>query len=208
MSDNKYIYESINNDDINKLPLKHYNGAIKIINNVEGVENMLEEIKEETIIGFDTETKPSFKKGVINMVSLLQLTTDNVTYLIRLNKTGLTDGLKKLLSNKFVLKVGVSVKDDMRGLKKLSDFKPGGFVEIQQMAQETGLKVISLKKLAALLLGFRVSKRQRLSNWEAENLSEGQQLYAATDSWVSLELFKKLAVINEGNIIKENIVLD
>ncbi|TLX75375.1 3'-5' exonuclease domain-containing protein 2 [Labilibacter sediminis] len=191
----------ISNEVLNELPLQHYNGEIVVVDDAKGVLKVIQEIDGAKVLGFDTETRPSFKKGKTNQISLIQLTTEESTYLIRLNKTGLTEELKDLLSSESVLKVGVGIRDDIKGLKKLGEFIPEGFVELQTMATDKGLKDFSLKKLAGILLEFRVSKRQRLSNWEAEELSQGQLVYAATDSWVALEIFKKLSDLDPDKII-------
>jgi ribonuclease D len=125
-------------------------------------------------------------------VALLQLATTDKAYLIRLNKTGLSGKLLNLLTDPDIIKAGVGIRDDIRALKRLHEFEPAGFIEVQDLAQEAGLENISLKKLAALVLNVRVSKRQRLSNWEADNLTESQMFYAATDAWAALLIYKGL----------------
>jgi len=203
------IKNTISNEALNELPLQHYNGEIVVVEDEDGILQVIKDVNGNKVIGFDTETKPSFKKGKINQISLIQLTTEKATYLIRLNKTGLLPELKSLLSNDDVLKVGVGIRDDIRGLQRLTEFEPGGFVELQSMATDKGLKDFSLKKLAGILLEFRVSKRQRLSNWEADILSQGQLIYAATDSWVALEIYKKLSNLDPSKIMDvESINLD
>ena len=195
------IKNTISNEVLNELPLQYFDGEIVLIEDEVGIVKMMEEINGESIVGFDTETRPSFKKGVTNSIALFQLTTHKATYLIRLNKTGVTSELKLLLENESVLKVGVGIRDDLRGLQKLTSLKPKGFVELQTMATEKGLKDFSLKKLAGILLKFRVSKRQRLSNWEAPTLTNAQMIYAATDSWVALEIYKKLVTLDSSRVV-------
>ncbi len=195
------IKNKITNDALNDLPLHHYMGKIVVVEDEDGILKVIEDINGEKVLGFDTETRPSFKKGKMNLISLVQLTTERSTFLIRTNKTGMPNELLNLLSNEEVKKVGVGIRDDIRGLQKIKDFSPGGFVELQTMAVDKGLKDFSLKKLAGILLDFRVSKRQRLSNWEADELSQGQLIYAATDSWVALEIFKKLIDLDSSRII-------
>jgi len=195
------VKNTISNELLNDLPLQSYEGEIVVVEEEDGISQVIKEINGENVLGFDTETRPSFKKGVTNQISLLQLTTTNSTYLIRVNKTGVPENLQQLLSNRNVLKVGVGIRDDIRGLQRLADFDPDGFVELQTMATDKGLKDFSLKKLAGILLGFRVSKRQRLSNWEADSLSPAQLVYAATDSWVALEIYKKLQVLDSSKVI-------
>ncbi len=189
------MQNTISKDAINELPLKQFEGKVIVIEDPVRVPEIVEKLQKEKAIGFDTETKPSFKKGVSHEISLLQLSTQEEAYLFRLNTTGLNGALTKLLTNPKVVKAGVGIRDDLRGLKQLNNFVPKGFVELQEMAPKYGIDVLSLKNLAGLLLGIRVSKRQRLSNWEAQELSEGQILYAATDAWVSLEIYNKMKML-------------
>jgi hypothetical protein len=150
------------------------------------------EIKEHEVVGFDTETRPSFVRGQIHIVSLLQLAIPHKVFLIRLNHTGLAGEIMRFFENDAVIKAGVGIRDDIKILNKLGKFEPAGFTELSTMAREAGLEVESVKKLAALLLGFRISKGAQTSNWEAETLSEKQLMYAATDAWVCLEIYRKL----------------
>lgn len=183
---------SIQKEEIEELPLGKFTGEIAVIENPEDLFTVAEELQRESVIGFDTETKPAFKKGERNEVALLQLSTNNKAYLIRLNKTGLTTEMLNVLTNPNVKKVGVAIRDDIKALQRLSNFKPAGFIEIQDLAKDAGLESFSLKKLAALVMKIRVSKRQRLSNWEAESYTLGQQDYAATDAWAGLLIYTGL----------------
>jgi ribonuclease D len=145
------------------------------------------------MIGFDTETKPSFKRGQVNSVALLQLSTGKKAFLFRINKIGLPDALKKILSDPEVMKVGVAIHDDIKGLQRISPFKPAGFIELQHEVKDYGISDFSLKKIAGIVLGIRISKSQRLSNWEADELTEAQQCYAATDAWISFQILHSLS---------------
>ncbi|MBR8536287.1 3'-5' exonuclease domain-containing protein 2 [Carboxylicivirga sediminis] len=184
--------KTITKEELNQLPLKHFEGRVDVIEDINIIEELVKELEKHDTIGFDTETKPSFQKGKVNQVALLQLATNEKAYLFRLNKTGFHPSLVRLLSNPQIKKVGVGIRDDIRGLNRLVPFKQAGFIEIQDHVKGVGIEDTSLKKLAGLVLNFRVSKRQRLSNWEAPHLSEGQILYAATDAWVAIELLNKL----------------
>lgn len=184
--------KTITKEELNQLPLKHFEGRVDVIEDIQVIEHLVSELEQHTILGFDTETKPSFQKGKVNQVSLLQLATSEKVYLFRLNKTGLHPALLRLLSNPRIKKVGVGIRDDIKGLNRLVSFRQAGFIEIQDYVKQLEIEDSSLKKLAGLVLGIRVSKRQRLSNWEAPHLSEGQILYAATDAWVAIELLNKL----------------
>ena len=194
------IYNSISNDTLNDLPLRHYEGEIIVVENAEEIPKAAEQLIKSKVLGFDTETKPAFKKGQSHQISLLQISNEETTFLFRLNKTGLTKELIDLLAAKNILKVGVGIRDDIRGLKRITEFEDGGFIELQTKATDLGVKDFSLKKLAGILLAFRVSKRQRLSNWETEVLSEGQIIYAATDSWVALEIYKSLEELDPSTL--------
>jgi ribonuclease D len=186
--------KSINNEEIQLLPLFSYSGEVVIIDSKESYKRIIPEIFLERTWGFDTETKPCFKKGVANKqsVSLLQLSSAKKTYLFRLNKYGLQKGIITLLSDPRFIKIGVSIRDDIKALQKLKAFKAAGFIELQEMVKIYKIEDSSLKKLAAIVLGLRISKAQQLSNWEADQLKEKQIKYAATDSWISREIYLEL----------------
>lgn len=183
---------SISNEEINELPLDAFAGTVVVITDSRSLKSAFEEINRYDYVGFDTETKPVFVRGHYNKVAILQIAIPEKVILIRLNMTGLTPEIVSFLSNEKILKAGVAIRDDIKALQHLKSFTPGGFVELATLAKESGLEVESVKKLAALLLGFRISKSAQTSNWEAEQLNEKQISYAATDAWVCLEIFKKL----------------
>ena len=145
------------------------------------------------LIGFDTETRPSFKKGRSNDVALLQLSLPDVCFLFRLNKIGLPESLKQLLEDKTKTKIGLSIHDDFRNLRKAHDFTPDGFVELQTFVTRWNIIDKSLTKLYGILFGQRLSKSQRLSNWEAEQLAEAQQHYAALDAQACIQIYSHLS---------------
>jgi len=151
------------------------------------------------ILGFDTETRPNFKKGQQNKVSLLQVSTRDTCFLFRLNRFGLCPAIKKLLETTKVKKVGLSWADDVRALRALGDFNPKGFFELQHHMLELGIKDISLAKLYANIFGKKISKREQLSNWEADVLSSKQQNYAATDAWACIMLYEEYMKLKENN---------
>jgi ribonuclease D len=184
---------SISHEEINTLPLKAFTGKTTVITEAEKLSKIFKEIQQHEIVGFDTETRPSFVKGQIHRVSLLQLAIPQKAFLIRLNHTGLVDEIVEFLENKSITKAGVGLRDDIKTLHKLKKFEPAGFTELSTLAREVGFEVESVKKLTALLLGFRISKGAQTSNWEAETLTEKQITYAATDAWVCLEIYKKLS---------------
>lgn len=186
-------YLTISHEEITELPLQFFKGKIALIKEEAKLQHAFDEIAEHESIGFDTETRPSFKKGEIHMVSLMQIAIPGKVFLIRLNHTGFTQPVIQFLENDSIKKAGVGLRDDIKALHKLSRFDAGGFTELSTMARVAGIQVESVKKLSALLLGFRISKGSQTSNWEASTLTEKQMVYAATDAWVCLEIYKKLS---------------
>ncbi|PTN07769.1 3'-5' exonuclease [Mangrovibacterium marinum] len=185
--------ESITKEELEVLPLKSFSGEITVVDSYELVLEAVEYLQRAALLGFDTETKPSFKRGQINKVALLQLSTADRAFLFQLHKTGLRPEIKSILANPEITKVGVAIRDDIKALQKLSFFKPGGFVELQEQVKDFGIHDFSLKKIAGIVLGVRISKSQRLTNWESPVLTEGQQAYAATDAWIAHEIFQSLS---------------
>lgn len=186
------IRESITREEVAGLPLRQFEGEMVVVDTPDMVRQAVQELTSHRVLGFDTETKPSFRKGDNHQVALLQLSTHDKAFLFRVKKTGLPVEVRRLLSDASLLKAGVAIRDDLKALQKITPFKPSGFIELQEQAQKMGIKDFSLKKLCAILLGFRISKSQQLSNWEAEQLTVQQMAYAATDAWASLLIFEKL----------------
>lgn len=187
-----YFIPKIDNEQTAALPALEFRGEIRIIDREEQIEEACRYLNAHPAIGFDTETRPSFKAGVSYRVSLLQLSTEERCYLFRLNKTPLVKPILRLLENPAIKKIGADVAGDLRSLRQLRHFRDGGFIDLQTIAQEWGIEEKSLRKLSAIVLGKRVSKAQRLSNWESATLTDKQQLYAATDAWASLRIYEKL----------------
>jgi ribonuclease D len=183
---------NITNDEINALPLHAFDGTVKVIQDREVLPEVFKEISKHSVVGFDTETKPVFVKGQRHNVALMQIATPDQAFLIRVKFTGITPEIIDFLENEKILKAGVGVRDDIKTLQVLKKFAAAGFVELADMARNAGLEVESVKKLTALLLGFRISKSAQTSNWEAERLDTKQISYAATDAWVCLNIYRKL----------------
>jgi ribonuclease D len=194
-------------DAIAQLPLGYFKGHIWVIDNLASLRGCLNLLHEHPILGFDTETKPVFKKGHSNKVALIQLSNNDTCFIFRLNKIGFCDELVEILSNTTTLKIGLSVKDDFRELEKLRHFQPMGFIELQNYVERFGILDKSLKKLAAIIMGIRISKSQQTSNWESETLTDSQLTYAATDAWVCLEIYKRLKEVEltHGEINNHNL---
>lgn len=182
----------ISDEELNSYSCRSFSGDIVLIDTPERFSEILPELRRTRVFGFDTETRPAFKKGQKNRVALLQLSTTSKAYLIRLNMIGLTPGLVDILSDQGTIKAGVAIHDDIKFLQSRRQFKPGGFIDLQSVAVENGIKNLGLKKLAAIFLGFRISKKQQVTDWEAETLSEAQMVYAATDAWICYEIYTRL----------------
>jgi len=165
---------------------------IIIVDTLEKLEEAVNKLNTQKLIGFDTETKPSFTKGVINKVALLQLASEDVCYLFRLHLIGLPHSLMAILANPSIIKIGIALRDDFSGLRKWNNAKPQGFIDIQQEIHKVGIQELSLQKIYAILFARRISKNQRLSNWESEELSEAQQHYAAIDAWACLDIYHEI----------------
>ncbi len=183
----------ITKEEINELPLNQFEGDIFLIENLDEVDEVVDFLSAQRIIGFDTETKPAFKKGVTNAVSLLQLSTSAQAFLFRVNKIGFPDSLRNLLERENILKIGAAVHDDIKGLAKLTDsFYANSFFDLNDELKKVGFQNVGVRNLCAMVLNIRISKSEQVSNWEADTLSSKQQRYAATDAWACLEIFKVL----------------
>ena len=189
---NKTFAENITKEAIQQLPLISFEGDIHIIDDLEKCNQALRNLKDQKVIGFDTETKPTFVKGDYNPTALIQLATEEEAFLFRLNKLGYPKSLFDLMEDPSVTKLGISIMDDLKDLKKLRNFTPQGFIDLNNTARELGIEHIGVRKLAAIILEYRISKNQQVSNWENEELSPGQQRYAATDAWICLEIHNQL----------------
>lgn len=185
----------ISNEEVAALSAIHFDGEIVVVDTDEALDAVCRHLAEQSVLGFDTETRPSFKAGVTNKVSLLQLSTYERCYLIRLNKVKFSNKLMSILQRSDIMKIGADVAGDLRSLNKLRSFTPRGFVDLQSEVGKFGIEDKSLRKMSGIVLGQRVSKAQRLSNWEAQSFTEQQMMYAATDAWVCLKIYDKLNAI-------------
>jgi ribonuclease D len=193
----------ISKDEINLLPVVQFEGAITLVDDLSKVYPAIQELKQSKLLGLDTETKPSFTRGTQYKVSLVQIATLDHCYLFRLNKIGFPAGLAELLSDEKIQKIGLSLRDDLNGLNKHHKFKPAGFIDIQTIARDYGILDLSLQKIYAILFEQKISKAQRLTNWENPELTEPQQRYAATDAWASLRIY--LELISHKKLTKKQI---
>lgn len=193
----KKIYSKFDKQRISKLPQVLFDGRIETILSETEAEKAVDYLLRQDVIGFDTETKPSFKAGHLNEVALLQVSCKDICFLFRLNHIGMPACILRLLSDSSNIKVGLSWHDDLRMLQRRAEFVPGEYVELQDMVNEFGITDKSLQKLFANIFGQKISKSQRLSNWEADVLSEPQKLYAATDAWACVRLYLELLRLKE-----------
>ncbi|WPP48325.1 3'-5' exonuclease [Catalinimonas niigatensis] len=189
--------KQITKEEINELTLRKYEGKVVVVTTHEQLAAALHHIREYNVLGFDTETKPAFKKGVHHTVALLQIAIPDMVYLIRLKSTGFTSELSHLFGDEQIEKVGISIRDDLKHLNHLCaqhhiSFVSENITELNDIAQKLGIEHAGVKKLTAIFLQFRVSKSQQTSNWENPQLTEKQIRYAATDAWVCLEIYNHL----------------
>jgi len=182
----------ISKDVVRELPIETFKGEIIVVDNVEDVEDAVAYLKQFEAIGFDTETKPVFRKNMSRKVALMQLSTRDKCFLFRLNCVQYPDSLDDLICSNGVMKVGLSLRDDFAALRKRSDCSPLNFVDLQTFVKDYGIKDMSLQKIYAILFKKKISKNQRLSNWEASTLKDSQQMYAAIDAWACLKIYNHL----------------
>ena len=187
----------ISDEEVKQLPKIGFSGNIMIIDDFKEQNAAAEYLLKHKVIGFDTESRASFKKGVENKIALVQFSAGNRAFLIRLNKVKLSAGIIKLLESPDHIKVGVALKDDIKELQSVTNFEPKCFLDLQKIVNDFGVGELGLKKMSALILGIQISKAQRLSNWEATVLTRSQQVYAATDAWVCVEIFNELDMTPE-----------
>lgn len=188
----KVIYSKFDKKDIPALPRAVFGGRIFVIDTEADAEKAVNYLLSQDILGIDTETRPSFKKGHSHEVALLQVSTHDTCFLFRLNRTGLTSAIIRLLEDIRVPKIGLSLKDDILSLHRRADFRPGKFIDIQKHVGELGVEDLSLQKLYANFFHQKISKTVRLSNWETDVLSDSQKLYAATDAWACINIYEEL----------------
>ena len=198
---------SISPEEINALELASFPGEITVVDEEgEVLDNAVRYLKRQRVLGFDTETRPTFTPDQHSTgTAILQLSGKERAFLFRLKKLGLPKSLASVLASSSIIKVGAATRDDVRGLQKISKFVPRSFVDLQSIVNEYGIRDKSVKKMTAIVLGVKISKAQQLSNWEAENLSASQQRYAATDAWVCREIYMKLMASEKNPLTPEQL---
>ena len=188
----KIIFTSFDKKTVNSLPRVLFPGKVIVIDKAEDTDAAVDYLLQQDVLGVDTETRPSFSKGHHYQVSLLQVSSRTRCYLFRLHHTGMTPAIIRFLEDTKVPKVGLSWHDDLLQLHRRCEFKAGYFVELQDVAKDFGIKDMSLQKLYANLFHMKISKAQRLSNWEQTILRDAQKLYAATDAWTCIKIYEEL----------------
>ena len=186
------IFENYPKERIQSLPLTKFEGRVFVITTESDADKAVDYLMKQPILGFDTETRPSFKKWQRHTVSLLQVSTHDTCFLFRLHLTGMTKSIIRLLEDRNITKVGLSLRDDFHQLHERSPFNVGTFIDLQDEVKEIGVQDASLQKIFANLLGGKISKSQQLSNWEADILTDGQKTYAATDAWACIMIHEEI----------------
>jgi len=188
----EFYRRKLRSEEINALPMVRYEGEVRLVRSEGELEEALDLLAREELLGFDTETRPSFRKGRVNQPALIQLAASDRIFLLQLAFVPFGAGLASLLSNGKILKVGVGIWDDLRELGKLYPFEGAGAVDLGDLARSLKLPTQGLRSMAANLMGWRISKGPRCSNWSLSDLSPRQIAYAATDAWIGRELYLKM----------------
>ena len=179
-------------EEINAMPLCHYEGPVRLVRTAQELAEALTDIRRQEVLGFDTETRPTFRKGKVNDPSLVQIATETMVYLVQLAWLPLEESLCSVLADERILKAGVGIRDDMRELTRLHPFAPAGLVDLGSVARAHRLSTQGLRTLAANLFGLRISQGSQCSNWSLMELSQKQIDYAATDAWISRRIFLRM----------------
>ena len=193
----KIIYQKYDKALIGTLPGVHFEGRIEVVFTESEARKAVDYLLSQPILGIDTETRPTFRKGPMHQVALLQVSSHEVCFLFRLNQLRLSPSVKRFLEDVTVPKIGLSLNDDLHQLQRLGDFKAGRFVDLQDHVKEVGVEDMSLQKLYANFFGQRISKRERLTNWETDMLNDKQKMYAALDAWACIMLYEELVRLEE-----------
>lgn len=193
----------ISKEEVNQMPVVVFGGKITLVDDLSKIYPAIQELRQHDLVGIDTETKPSFTRGMHHKVSLVQISTSDHCYLFRLNKIDFPAALAEFLADSKIKKIGLSLRDDFNGLNKHHRFKPENTVDIQTIARNYGILELGLQKIYAIMFGKKISKSQRLTNWESAELTEPQQRYAATDAWACLHIYQQM--MTEKKLTKKQI---
>jgi ribonuclease D len=191
----KEIARSISKEVLANLPIQRYEGEVRMVATVQDVEHALADIRRETVVGLDTETRPSFSKGESYLPCLVQVATARAVYLFQLSEVNAFPLVTELLQASPISKAGVALAHDLRSLKRVFPFEERNVIDLGLIARACGLGQTGLRNLAGIFLGIRIPKGNRTSNWAARHLSQAQVTYAATDAWVCRELFLRFETL-------------
>ena len=190
------VSRMITREEMSELPVQRYDGPVHLITAPSDVEHALQDLRRETVIGFDSETRPAFRSGESYLPSLVQFATADAVYLVQVQRGDYSESVREILSSEKIIKAGVSVKDDLRNLKKLFEFDEKAVVDLGKLARHHGLKQTGVRNLAGIFLGVRIPKGAKTTNWAARRLTPQQITYAATDAWVCRELYLRFKQLN------------
>ena len=182
----------IDKDVVRELPVAQTDCEIEVIDSAHEVATAVDCLMQEEVVGFDTETKPSFTHGKSNKIALMQISTAKKCFLFRLQMIGKSEALKNFLENEKIKKIGLALHGDLRNLRVWDKFTPKNFIDLQKIVIQYGIEELGLQRIYAIIFGKKISKSQQLSNWEAKILNQAQQIYAATDAWACREIYLKL----------------
>lgn len=191
LKENSYIHH-YSKDLIQWLPLAAFGGEVIVVDTPAKVEEAVEYLSKQNAIGVDTESRPSFTRGVHYPTALLQIATEERCYLFRLTHVGMPQALADIFANPKITKVGLAFKDDIAGLRRRRDFKPANCIDLQTIVPKYGILDMGLQKIFAICFGRKISKAQQLTNWENSHLTPDQARYASTDAWATLLIYKDL----------------
>ena len=191
LKENSYIHH-YSKDLIQWLPLAAFGGEVIVVDTPEKVEEAVEYLSKQNAIGVDTESRPSFTRGVHYPIALLQIATEERCYLFRLTHVGMPQALADLFAIPKITKVGLAFKDDIAGLRRRRDFKPANCIDLQTIVPKYGILDMGLQKIFAICFGRKISKAQQLTNWENSHLTPDQARYASTDAWATLLIYKDI----------------
>ena len=191
MEDNTFV-PHISKELIHWMPVVQFDGEVIIVDEASKIADSIEYLSSQSVVGVDTETRPSFTRGVHYPTALVQIATEQRCYLFRLTHIGMPEQLAALFSNNKICKVGLAFKDDLNGLRRRHDFKPANCIDLQKIASQYGILDLGLQKMFAICFGKKISKAQQLTNWEVSHLTPEQARYASTDAWATLLIYKKL----------------
>jgi len=186
----------ITREEMSELPVRRYEGPVHLLTAPSELEGALQDLRHENVIGFDTETRPAFRRGESYLPSLVQFATAQAVYLVQVQQGDYSDSMREVFSSETVVKAGVSVKDDLSNLKNLFEFDENAVVDLGKIAKRHGLKQTGVRNLAGIFLGVRIPKGAKTTNWAARRLTPQQITYAATDAWVCRELYLRFKQLN------------